>query len=102
MRRGEIWWGDLPGIGRRPVLVLTRDAAIPLLARVVVAPLTGSIRGLPTEVLLEESDGVPQRSVISLDNIQVVSKGRLLRRLTRLSEHHLTEVCSALRFAVAC
>jgi mRNA-degrading endonuclease toxin of MazEF toxin-antitoxin module len=57
---------------------------------------------LPTEVLLEEADGVPYRSAVSLDNVQVVSKRRLSELIVRLTESHLTEVCEALRFAVAC
>lgn len=102
MTRGEIWWSNVPGVGRRPVLILTRDAAIALLGRVVVAPLTRNIRGLPTEVVVEDADGVPQRSAISLDNVQVLDKRRLVRRVTQLSESHMSEVCQALRFALAC
>lgn len=102
MSRGEIWWSDLPGLGRRPVLILTRDPAIALLGQVVVAMLTTTVRGIPSEVVLEPSDGVPQRSVVSLDNIHTISKRRLIRRVTKLSARGLAEVCEALRYAVAC
>ncbi|MGH2757970.1 MAG: type II toxin-antitoxin system PemK/MazF family toxin [Actinomycetota bacterium] len=102
MRRGEVWWSDVPGLGRRPVLVLSRDVAIPVLGRVAVALLTTTVRDIPTEVLLDTADGVPRRSVVSLDNIYTISKRRLTKRLTRLSEAHLVEVCAALRFAVDC
>lgn len=102
MTRGEIWWSDVPGLGRRPVLVLTRDAAIPVLGRVAVALLTTTVRGIPTEVELDGADGVPQRCAVSLDNVYTISKRRLTQRITRLSDPHLSEVCAALRFAVAC
>jgi mRNA interferase MazF len=102
MSRGEIWWSDLPGQGRRPVLILSRDASIPVLGQVVVAILTTTIRGISSEVILEESDGVPRRSAVSLDNIHTISKRRLTRRVTRLSAPVLAEVCDALRYAVAC
>jgi mRNA interferase MazF len=102
MTRGEVWWGDVPGVGRRPCLVLTRDAAIPVLRTVVVAMLTRTIRGIPTEVVLETADGVPERSAVSLDNLQTVPKRNLVTRITELSRHRLDDVCEALRFAMGC
>lgn len=102
MTRGEVWWGDVPGLGRRPVLVLTRDTAIPLLTDVVVALLTTNIRGIPTEVVLDQSDGVPRTSAVTFDNIYTVSKRQLVRRITGLSNARLEQVCTALRFALAC
>jgi mRNA interferase MazF len=102
MTRGEVWWGDIPGIGRRPVLVLTRDTAIPLLAKVVVALITTQTRGIPTEVRLEPGDGMPHTSVVSFDNVYTLSKRRLVSRITELSNARLDEICEALRFAFAC
>lgn len=102
MNRGELWWCDITGLGPRPVVILTRDSAIPLLTSVVVATLTKTIRGVPTEVIVEPTDGVPKRSVISLDNIYTVSKAALRDMITRLSHGHLQEICEALRYSVAC
>jgi hypothetical protein len=66
--RGEVWWCELPDIGRRPVVVLTRDAAIPRLPRALVAPCTTTIRALPSEVVLEPGeDPIPLRSAVNLD-----------------------------------
>lgn len=102
MNRGEIWWTDVPGLGRRPVLVMTRDLAIPVLSDIVVALITATIRGIPTEVVVDEADGLPLRSAISLDNLRTLSKRHLIQRVTALSEARLEEVCEALRYAMAC
>lgn len=101
--RGEIWWSELPTIGRRPVVVLTRDVAIPTYRRALVAPCTTTIRSLPTEVALEPgSDPVPQRSAINLDSVESVSIAILVERLGRLSGGRMLEVCAALNVATAC
>ena len=102
MTRGEVWWSDVPRMGRRPVLVVTRDAAIPLLASVVVAIVTTHIRGIPTEVSLDRSDGMPHPSVVSFDNLLTLSKRQFISRITELSNAKLEEVCEAFRYAVAC
>src|SRR4051794_8145516 len=102
MTRGELWWADLPGQGRRPVAVLTRNMAIGIMDRVVVAMVTTNVRGIPTEVVLDEADGVPRRSAISLDNIHTLSKRRFVSLIGSLSDDRLRELCDALRFAVAC
>lgn len=102
MIRGEVWWGDVPGIGRRPLLVLTRDTAIPLLHDVVVATTTRTIRGIPSEVVLDERDGMPHRSVVNFDTLYTISKRLLVSRITTLSSARLDEACEALRYAFAC
>jgi mRNA interferase MazF len=102
-RRGELWWCELPEIGRRPVVVLSRDAAIPRLDRAVVAPCTTNIRGLPSEVVLEPGvDPVPRLSAVNLDSVESVSIGVLVHRLGRLSDDTMREVCVALSVAVDC
>jgi mRNA interferase MazF len=102
-RRGELWWCDLPDVGRRPVVVLSRDVAIPRLGRAVVAPCTTTIRRLPSEVLLEPgADPVPKASVVNLDSVESVSLGVLTDRLGRLSDDRMREVCAALSVAVDC
>jgi mRNA interferase MazF len=101
--RGEVWWCELPEIGRRPVVVLSRDVAIPRLRRALVAPCTTSIRGLASEVVLEPAeDPVPRRSSINLDSVESVSVAVLAERLGRLSDDRMREVCAALDVAVDC
>ena len=101
--RGEVWWCELPDIGRRPVVVLSRDAAIPRLRRTLVGPCTTTIRGLPSEVLLEPTaDPIPRKSVVNLDSVESVSLGTLVERLGRLSDERMDEICGALEVAVAC
>lgn len=101
--RGEMWWCELPDIGRRPVVVLSREAAIPRLKRTLVAPCTTTIRDLGSEVVLEPGgDPVPRRSAINLDSIESVSIAVLVERLGRLSDDRMREVCAALDVAVDC
>ena len=98
-----MWWCELPDIGRRPVVVLSRDVAIPRLRRALVAPCTTTIRGLPSEVVLEPGDDpVPQPCAINLDSVESVSVAVLVERLGRLSDTRMSEVCSALEVAVDC
>ena len=101
--RGEVWWCELPDVSRRPVVVLSRDAAIPRLRRTLIAPCTTNIRGLPSEVVLEAGDDpVPLRSAVNLDSVESVSIATLTDRLGRLSDERMREVCSALSIAVDC
>jgi mRNA interferase MazF len=102
-RRGEVWWCVLPQISRRPVVVLSRDVAIPRLGRTLVAPCTTTIRRLPSEVLLEPgADPVPHISAVNLDSVESVAVGVLVDRLGRLSDERMREVCQALSVAVDC
>jgi mRNA interferase MazF len=102
-RRGELWWCELPDIGRRPVVVLSRDAAIPRLRRSLVAPCTTTIRGLASEVVLEPGeDPIPRRSAVNLDSVESVSIGVLVDRLGRLSDARMQQLCGALEVAVDC
>ncbi|MCA1677036.1 MAG: type II toxin-antitoxin system PemK/MazF family toxin [Actinobacteria bacterium] len=101
--RGEVWWCELPEAGRRPVVLLSRDVAIPWLGRALIGPCTTTIRGIPSEVLLEPGeDPVPLPSVVNLDSVESVSLGTLVERLGRLSDARMHEVCHALAVAVAC
>ena len=101
--RGEVWWCELADAGRRPVVILSRDTAIPRLRRALIGPCTTAIRGLPTEVLLEPSeDPVPLPSVVNLDSVENVSLGTLVERLGRLSDRRMREICGALAVAVDC
>ncbi|MBA2609449.1 MAG: type II toxin-antitoxin system PemK/MazF family toxin [Actinobacteria bacterium] len=101
--RGEVWWCELPQIGRRPVVVLSRDAAIPRLRRALVAPCTTTIRKLASEVVLEPGeDPVPRQCAANLDSVESVSIGFLVERLGRLSDTKMRDVCAALEVAVDC
>lgn len=102
-RWGELWWCELPEIGRRPVVVLSRDVAIPRLGRSLVAPCTTTVRGLPSEVVLEPgTDPVPRVSAVNLDSVESVSISVLVDRLGRLSDDRMRDVCAALSVAVDC
>src|SRR5947209_10320724 len=80
--RGEVWWCELPEVGRRPVVVLSRDAAIPRLRRALIAPCTTTIRNLASEVVLEpDEDPVPRTCAVNLDSVESVSLGVLIERL---------------------
>ena len=87
---------------QRPVLVLTRDSAIPYLSAITVAPITSTVRGVPSEVVLTEEDGMKSVSAVNLHNLVTVSKEHLGRRVAKLSASRLAEVCAALGFAVGC
>ncbi|MEJ7749704.1 MAG: type II toxin-antitoxin system PemK/MazF family toxin [Candidatus Limnocylindrales bacterium] len=101
--RGEVWWCEFAEIGRRPVVVLSRDAAIPRLRRALVAPCTTTIRGLASEVVLEPGDDpVPRRSAVNLDSVESVSVAVLVNRLGRLADIRMRDICSALAVAVDC
>ena len=102
MVRGEIWWAETPNETRRPVLVLTRDSVLPFLNAAVVAPITSTMRGIPTEVPLGRDDGMPKACVVALDQIRTVPKAHLVQRITSLGVVRMEQVCEALRTAVAC
>ena len=102
-RRREVWWCELPEIGRRPVVVLSRDVAIPRLGRALVAPCTTTVRGIRSEVVLEPGeDPVPCRSAVNLDSMESVSVGVLVERLGTLTAERMAQVCEALATAVDC
>lgn len=102
-QRGEIWWCEPPEIGRRPVVVISRDVAIGRLRRAIIGPCTTTIRGLASEVVLEPAeDPVPRRCAINLDSVESVAVSLLVERFGRLSDSRMREVCSALAVAVAC
>lgn len=90
-------------IGRRPVVVLSRDVVIPRHRRALVAPCTTTIRGLASEVVLEpDGDPVPLRCAVNLDSVESVSIAILVQRLGRVAELRLREICAALAVAVDC
>ena len=101
MRRGEVWWADLPQpYGHRPVLLLSRDEAYLVRNQVIVTPVTTRIRGIPAEVALGPEDGLPRASVANLDVIMTPSKDRIQERITVLSPEKLREVEAAIHFVL--
>ena len=102
-QRGEVWWCELPEVGRRPAVVLSRDAAIAARRCTVIAPCTTTLRGLPTQVELHPGiDPVPRPCFVSLDSVENVSVALLVDRLGRLGEARMSEVCAALAVATGC
>jgi mRNA interferase MazF len=87
---------------QRPVLVLTRASAIGHLATVTVAPITSTVRGVPSEVILDVEDGMKGRCAVNLHNAVTVAQARLGRRVSNLSGPRMDAVCRALRFALGC
>ena len=101
--RGEVRLYQFPRPDKhRPVLVLTRESAIAYLSAVTVAPITSTIRGVPSEVRLSEADGMKGECAVNLHNVVTVPKAHLGRRVAVLSPPKLKEVCAALGFALGC
>ena len=101
MKRGEIrWYKFAKPDKKRPVLILTRDSALEFLGEVTVAPITSTVRTIPSEVFLSKSDGMQKDCAINLDHIQTVSKGRIGSLITVLSPKKMSELRSALLFAL--
>jgi len=101
VNRGEVWWADLPApMGRRPVLLVSRDRAIKVRNSVTVAQVTTTIRRIPTEVLLGEEDGMPKSCAVNADVLLTVPKDLLSSRLCILSLEKMSSVGQALRFAL--
>jgi mRNA interferase MazF len=101
MRRGEVWWAELPPpAGRRPVVLLSRNQAYAVRELVTVAPVTTRVRGIPTEVPLGPEEGLPKRCVVNLDTITTIPKRVLVERMATLSHEKVVAVEGALRFAL--
>jgi len=100
--RGEVWWYEHPRAGRRPFLILTRDEAIPVLTQVLAVPATRTVRDIPTEVQLDEADGMPVSCCLTLDNVTPIRPSLCAERITSLTGDRMGEVCNALSAATAC
>lgn len=102
MNRGDVCWYNFKTPGKkRPVLVLTRDSAIAFLNSVTIAPITSTVRSIPTELVLTEEDGLPHTCAASFDNLQTVPKAKIGDRITRLSRSRMQEAVAAVSFALA-
>lgn len=101
MRQGEIWWAQADD-KRRPVLIVTRDEAIPVLSRVIVAPVTRTVRSIPTEIPLGPADGLPVECAASFDNLQPIARRFLGDRAGMLDPTRRHEICAALDALADC
>jgi mRNA interferase MazF len=100
MRRGEVRWYRFQAPNkRRPVVILTRDSALDYLNEVMIAPITSTVRDIPTEVVLDVADGMPQTCAINLDHVQTVPKERLGALIATLQATRMVDVRDALLFA---
>ena len=99
---GIIAQGDVRLYKQRPVVVLTRESALEYLSTVTVAPVTSTIRGVPSEVMLDEADGMKKPCAVNLHNMVTVSQQRLGKRVARVSGNKLGEICAAVRFSIGC
>ena len=101
MKRGEIRWYKFNAPDKkRPVLILTRDSILEYLGEVTVAPITTTVRDIPSEVFLSKQDGMIKECAINLDHIQTVSKGKIGSLITTLSPDKLEQVSDAIQFAL--
>ena len=99
--QGEVWWAEAED-KRRPVLVVTRRDAVPVLTWIIVAPVTRTIRQIPTEVRLGARHGLPTECVASFDNLQPIRRSFLTQRAGELQVEELDEICRALRALADC
>jgi mRNA interferase MazF len=102
VHRGDVWWADVPGDKVRPVLVLTRERFVPRLHSLLVAPVTTTVRDIPTEVHLTVDDGLPRECAANFDNVFTLHRSRFERLITRIGAARMREVCQAYRFAAGC
>jgi len=102
VNRGEVWWVERPDVGRRPHLILTRDAAVPVLSTLVAVPATRTIRSIDTEVELGPGDGMPDRCALTLDNLRAIHKEYFIEPICTLSSELMARVCKALDRATGC
>ena len=101
MKRGEVRWYEFqPPDKRRPVLILTRDSILPVLHEVTVAPVTSTIRGIPSELVLGLDDGMPEDCAVNFDHLQTVPKRKIGRLITTLSPEKLHDAAPAIFFAL--
>jgi mRNA interferase MazF len=102
MRRGEVWWAEQPApIGRRPVVLLSRNEAYGVRNAVTIAQITTSIRNIPVEVYLDERDGLPQKCMVNLDSIATIRKSILAKRICLLRSEKIAQINEAIKFALA-
>jgi len=103
LNRGDVHLCQFPSPDKqRPVLILSRDSAIGHLSTVTVAPITSTVRDVPSEVILDVGDGMKGRCAVNLHHVVTVSQERLARRVASLTDERMREICAALRFSLGC
>lgn len=101
MQRGEVWWADIPEpSGRRPVILLSRDAVYYTKTSFTVGAVTRTIRNIPSEVRLGPEDGLPTECIVNLDELMTIPKAQLIRKISALSEDKIQAVNKAIKFAL--
>ena len=101
MTRGEVWWARMPlPVGRRPVVLVSRDAAYAVKTKITVAEVSTTVRGIASEVPLGTADGLPRRCAANADNLVTISKARLEARIAHLRPDKLAALDEALRFSL--
>jgi len=101
MKRGDIrWYKFAPPDKRRPILILTRNSVLEYLGEVTIAPISTTIRNIPSEVFLSSAQGMPRDCAINCDHIQTVSKSRVGKLISSMSSHEMTQVGKAIAFAL--
>jgi mRNA interferase MazF len=100
--RGEVWWGQTPDVKGRPFLVVSRDAANRVMQRVLVAPVTSRVRGIPSELPLGDPEGLPRPSAASFDNLQPFPKAMLVHRIGALGPDRSRDICRTAAAALDC
>ncbi len=100
--QGDVWWGETPDAKGRPYLVMTRNEAIPVLRTVVAAPVTRTVRGIPTEIRLGPDEGLTVESVAATDALLAIPKAMLVRRIGTLGPGRRHELCISLRAMADC
>lgn len=100
--RGEVWWAAPTGGKRRPYLIVQRDASIPHVRRVLAMPATRTVRGIPTEVELDEQDGMPAVCALTADNLALIDLAAFEERICVLGPRRMADACRAIRIATGC
>ncbi len=101
MKRGEIrWYKFTHPDKKRPVLILTRNSVLEYLGEITVAPVTRTVRNIPSEIFLSKADGMPHDCAVNCDHLQTVSKGKIGALITTLSQSRINDIRQALRFAL--
>ena len=102
MNRGEVWWVERPEVGRRPHLIVTRDAAVPAPGALLAVPATRTVRGIASEVELGPEDGMRDQCALTLGNIRAVAKGFFVERICTLGPERMESVRRALTHTTGC
>lgn len=101
MNRGEVWWARMPApVGRRPVVLVSRESAYSVRTNITVAEVSRTVRGIPSEVPLGTADGLPRRCALNTDNLVTISKARLEARIASLRPAKMAALDDALRFSL--